>query len=343
MNLRVLSVLFIKEVRQGAHNFFLAYAIFMPIALSLLVTLVFGDLFASGARLGVLGANADRLASEAVEARAYDDEAALRADVARGALTSGVIVPSGFDAARPRVTVLHWQQATPMQIAAAESAIDSAFAPAPPRITLQEVQLGEAAPADWSARLLPLIVLMTIILSGVMVPAASLVGEKSARTLHALSVSPASLLEVYLAKALLGMVLGGVMGVVVLLLNNALGGQPGLLIALLLLGAAAASLFGVILGSLVNSVNALLAALKTLGLVLFAPALVGLVPAIPEWVARLFPTYYIMQPVLSVTQQGADAGAVAGDAAVLLAIVGGLCLALAWVVERQKRQLALIG
>lgn len=343
MNLRVLSVLFIREVRHGAHNFFLAYAIFMPIALSLLVTLVFGDLFASGARLGVLGAHADRLAGAAVETRAYADETALRADVEQGVLTSGVIVPADFDVARPRVTLLHWQQATPMQIAAAESVVDLAFAPAPPRITLQAVQLGDAAPADWSARLLPLIVLMTIILSGVMVPAASLVGEKAARTLQALTVSPASLLEVYAAKALLGIVLGGVMGIVVLALNNALGGQPGLLIALLLLGAAAASLFGVILGSLVSSINALLAALKTLGLVLFAPALVSLVPAIPEWVARLFPTYYIMHPVLAVTQQGADAGAVAGDAAVLLAIVGGLCIALAWVVERQKRQPALIG
>jgi ABC-2 type transport system permease protein len=89
--------------------------------------------------------------------------------------------------------------------------------------------------------------------------------------------------------------------------------------------------------------NALLAVLKTLGVVLFAPAVVGLIPAIPGWVAQVFPTYYIMNPVLAVTQRGADAGAVAGDVAVLLALVGGLTLALVWVVERQKRQLALIG
>jgi ABC-2 type transport system permease protein len=350
MNLRVIGVLLRKELRQGASNFFFTYAIIMPIALSLLVGLVFGDLFSQTPRLGVVDAGASAMttwlqAQPQIEVSLYATEPALREAVERGSVTAGVILPAGLDARQTsQVTVLYWSESLAKDIAVIDSALDQAAAQitnAEPRITIRDVQLGAALPPTWSERLLPVIVLMTIVLGGVMVPSASLVDEKQKRTLSALTMSPASLFEVYIAKALLGMTLGTAMGIIVLVLNNAFGGQPGLLILTLIMGAAASSLFGVILGSLISSINALLAVVKTLGLVLFAPALIQLIPDVPAWIARVFPTYYVMNPVLEVSQRGASLADIGGELVILLAIIGAMLLVLALLMERQQQRLAL--
>ena len=131
------------------------------------------------------------------------------------------------------------------------------------------------------------------------------------------------------------------MGVIILILNSAFGSQPVLLVSTLALGAVAASVFGVLLGSLVNDVNVLLAVIKAGGLILFAPAFIQLIPQVPQWIARLFPTYYLMNPVLEVSQKGAGLGDILGDVTVLLAIIAVMLLLLAFVIERQQKRLAL--
>lgn len=350
MNLRVIGVLLRKEIRQGASNFFLTYAIIMPVVLSLLVGLVFGDLFSQTPRLGIYDAGESAMAAwlgaqPQVDVSLYSDETALRDAVGRGLVTGGVILPAGLDARETsQVTVLYWSESLAKDIAVIDSALDQAAAQitnAEPRITVRDVQLGAALTPTWSERLLPVIVLMTIVLGGVMVPSASLMDEKQKHTLSALTVSPASLFEVYISKALLGVGLGTAMGIIVLVLNNAFGGQPGLLILTMVMGSAASSLFGVILGSLISSINALLAVIKTLGLVLFAPALIQLIPDVPAWIGRLFPTYYVMNPVLEVSQRGASLADISGELVILLAIIGAMVLALALLMERQQQRLAL--
>jgi ABC-2 type transport system permease protein len=194
---------------------------------------------------------------------------------------------------------------------------------------------------SWTERLLPVIVLMCIIVGGAMVPAASLVDEKVKRTLSALTITPTTLLEVYVAKALLGIGVSVLMGLIVLVLNNAFGGQPVLLVTTLVLGAVASAIFGVLLGSLINEINMLLAVIKASGIVLFAPAIIQIVPEVPQWIARVFPTFYVLNPVLEVSQHNAGLGEIAGDIAILLAIMGAMILALVFVIERQQKQLAL--
>jgi ABC-2 type transport system permease protein len=350
MNLRVIGVLLRKEIRQGASNFFLAYAIIMPVVLSLLVGLVFGDLFSQTPRLGIYDAGASAMTAwlgtqPQVDVSLYSDETALRDAVERGTVTAGAILPSGLDARETsQITVLYWSESLAKDIAVIDSTLDQAVANmtnTAPRITVRDVQLGAGLTPTWSERLLPVIVLMTIVLGGVMVPSASLVDEKQKRTLSALTVSPASLFEVYISKALLGVGLGTAMGIIVLVLNNAFGGQPGLLLLVMIMGSAASSLFGVILGSLISSINALLAVIKTLGLVLFAPALIQLIPDVPAWIARVFPTYYVMNPVLEVSQRGASLADISGELVILLAIIGAMVLALALLMERQQQRLAL--
>lgn len=356
MNLGRIGTLFTKEIRQGKSNFFFIYALVMPIVLSLVVALVFGDLFSEIPRLGIYDAGesevvASLLAEDHIETTVYASESALREAVERGVVTAGLIFAPDFDAAlhgeaQRQLTVLYWSESLVKDITIINSTVDQLVAQsvdvtAP--VTIASVQLGDDVEMSWTERLLPVIVLMTIMLGGIMVPAASLVDEKQKRTLSALTITPATLLEVYSAKALVGVVLCTIMALIVLVLNNAFGGQPGLLLAVLGLSAITASIFGVLLGSLVKDINVLLAVIKSGALILMAPALISMVPDLPQWIARVFPTYYVLNPVLEVSQNNTGLGGIAGDLAILIGIIGALVLILVLLFERQQKQLALMS
>lgn len=354
MSIRRIGILLLKELRQGATNFFFIYALIAPVLLSLIVALVFGDLFSEMPRLGVYDGGDSALvtrllAEDHIQTTVYASEAALRDAVERGVVMAGLVFAPDFDAAlrgegQRQLTVLYWAEILIRDIAIINSTVDQLVAQttqvqAP--VTIASVQLGDDAVMSWTERLLPIIVMMTIMLGGIMVPAASLVDEKQKRTLSALTITPASLLEVYSAKALIGIALSTLMGLIVLVLNNAFGGQPALLLLVLGLSAVSASVFGVLLGSLVKDINVLLAIVKSGALILMAPALIRMVPDVPQWIGRVFPTYYILNPVLEVSQNNTGLGGVAGDLVVLVAIIGLLVLALVLLFERQQKQLAL--
>lgn len=354
MSIRRIGVLLSKELRQGASNFFFIYAIAAPLIISLVITLVFGDLFSQTPRLGLVDEGDSELTAlleeeASIQTTVYASKAALREAVARGNEEVGLVLPAGFDkalgdGAETQLTTFRWGESAAKNLLIVESAVSRAFvqlAGVEMPVTVESVQLGDADTATWSERLLPLIILMTVLLGGTMVPAASLVEEKQKRTLNGLTTSPVTLLEVYVAKTLLGVTIGLVMGLAILVVNQAFGSQPLLLVGVLALSALASAVFGVLLGSLVNDVNVLLAVLKAAGLVLFAPAILELFPQAPGWIARIFPTYYVMNPVLEVSQQGAGLGQIAGDLSILSAMVAVLIFILAFMIERQAEELAL--
>jgi ABC-2 type transport system permease protein len=103
------------------------------------------------------------------------------------------------------------------------------------------------------------------------------------------------------------------------------------------------SALGIIMGSVAQKMDAMLGLLKALGILLFAPGILALFPQAPDWIARVFPTYYMLNPLLEVSQRGAGLGDIAVELAILAAMVGVLLLALTWVIERQQEQLALAG
>ena len=354
MSIRRIGVLLSKELRQGASNFFFLYAIAAPLVISLVITLVFGDLFSETPRLGLVDHGDSELITlledeTSIQTTIYTSETALREAVARGNEEIGLILPAGFDeavdgSAETQVTTYRWGESSGRNLLVIESAISRAFvqmAGVEMPVTVESAQLGDADTATWTERLLPLIVLMTVILGGTMVPAASLVEEKQKRTLIGLTTTPVTLPEVYVSKTLLGMTTGLVMGVAILVVNQAFGNQPLLLVGVLTLSALASAVFGVLLGSLVKDINVLLAVLKAAGLVLFAPGILELFPEAPEWIAQIFPTYYVLNPVLEVSQQGAALGEIAGDLAILSTMVAVLLLILAFLIERQAEELAL--
>jgi ABC-2 type transport system permease protein len=56
---------------------------------------------------------------------------------------------------------------------------------------------------------------------------------------------------------------------------------------------------------LVKDVTALFTVMKSLGIPLFAPGILYIFPNLPQWISKIFPTYYAIQPVLDITQNNA--------------------------------------
>lgn len=343
MNLRRVGILLHKEFFQSSRNVIFIFAVVVPLAISLVVSLLFGTLFAGKPRLGIADAGqsqftqaAQRMASLTV--KEFEAEEDLREAAEMGAVDVGVALPADFDARiaagqTTSLTAYIWGESLLKHRAMLVAAMavwvrDIAGQESP--VEISTTVLGNRETLPWEQRLLPLIVLMSVLFGGVMLPASSLVTEKQKGTLTALSVTPTRMSEIYTAKGLMGMLLSVLMGVLILALNRAFGGQPALLVGVLALGAVLAAEFGVLLGMQVKDINTLFATIKSIGIFLYAPAFIYMFPQLPQWIGKIFPTYYMVQPVIEIAQHGAGLAQIAWQLIVLgaLIILVGVMLAL---------------
>ncbi len=137
-----------------------------------------------------------------------------------------------------------------------------------------------------------------------------------------------------MAKGSLAVLISVFMGFVTLVLNRAWGREPLLLFIALLLGAIMAAGVGLLLGVLVKDINTLFATIKSIGIVLYAPALVYMFPEIPQWIARIFPTFYIIQPVIEIVQKGASWRDILPEFLILVILIAVLYVLVALVGRR---------
>ena len=194
----------------------------------------------------------------------------------------------------------------------------------------------------WNDRLLPFIVLICVFFGGIVLTASSLIDEKEKRTFVAVSVTPATISDIFVSKGILGAVLSFTVGILTLLINQAFGAHPGLLVLLLALGSVMAVSIGLILGALVKDLTTLLSIWKLGGILLFGPAIVYMFPGIPQWVGKIFPTYYLTQPIVSISQFGAGWTEISTNTFILMAIdVVMLGLVVFFVSRAKERQLSL--
>lgn len=351
MNLRRIGVLLDKELRHGTRNFIFIFATIMPVMLSLIVSLVFGRLFSQTPRLGLLDEGDSQLVStflaqEYLDVRVYTDADALRHDTERGVIEMGVIIPVGFDdAARTNtdtdITLYFWGEGQTGSRATLITALATNIAEVAQLgtpVMVEPVLLGETEIESWSVRLLPLLVLMSIILGGTLVPAVSVIMERQPKTLQALVITPTSLMDVLSSKALVGIGLSLTMGVITLMLNQAFSSHPALLVGVLLLGATAAGIFGLILGMAVKDMGALFTVVKSLAILLYAPAIIEMVPQLPQALAQIFPTYYLIAPIQEIALNGASWAQVSGQVLVLIGMIALLIFILLMLVRRQEHR-----
>lgn len=351
MSLRQVAILLGKEFQHGSRSFIFIFAIVVPLVVTLVVSLVFGTLFSDKPKLGIAPEGGSRLVAMAAEidsvvSREYPSAAELREAVAGGAVDMGLALPPDFDQAvisgtRTELTAYIWGESLLKNRAILGAAIahlirELAGQEAPVEIVTATVGDGESIP--WSDRLLPFVVMISVLISGVMVPATSLVGERQKRTLGALTITPTSLGEVLVAKGLLGFIMSLVTGILILILNRAFGTQPVLLILVLALGGALSAGFGVLLGTLTKDINTLFATIKGIGIFLYALAIVYLFPAIPSWIGRIFPTYYIVGPIVEIALKGGGWPDIAVEVLILVGLIGAMVAAVAIAARRMRLQ-----
>ena len=94
--------------------------------------------------------------------------------------------------------------------------------------------------------------------------------------------------------------------------------------------------FGVLMGALIKDINTLFAIIKAIGILLYAPAFIYIFPGIPQWIGKLFPTYYMIGPIMDVSQQDASWSQIASDVYILFALIIGLIALVAVIARRES-------
>ena len=315
MSPRHVGILLGKDLWHGPKSLIFVWALVMPVIISLAVSLIFGTLFSEKPRLGVLDEGSSQLVAmteqlDSVTTKEYDSVSEIKQAVEDGAVDVGMVLPADFDSSvmqgkETELTTYIWGESLAKNriiLGAAIANLVRELAGQEAPVEIETITLGDEASIPWSERVLPLIVLMAVFLGGLFLPASSVIEEKEKRTLEAVAITPASVGDVFIAKGLMGIILSLLTGVVILVLNQAFGTEPALLVLVLALGATMAAEIGLLCGALMKDITTLFAIWKAGGIFLFGPAIIYMFPQIPQWVGRLFPTYYFLQPIIAISQ-----------------------------------------
>ena len=307
-----------KDLGVGPRSPIFLYAIVLPVILTLLIRVVFGSLFDPVPRLGIVDEGESQIVQnvrdvEGIQVTFPESAAALKTLVENNDLDGGLVLPAGFDGAlqagqMPNVQFFFGGQSLASnRVVLGVTMVDLirqvAGSPAP--IDVETITVGEGDTVPIVSRLLPLIVLMAVLIAGALTPATSLVEEKEKRTLTALLVTPTRLSDVLLGKGALGFILAMATGVVTLALNGALGANPAALLLVLVLATLMAAEVGLMLGSFAKDTKALYTIWKSGAIVLVAPVVFFIWPNLPQWIAKIFPTYYFLSPLFDIAIRGA--------------------------------------
>jgi len=154
-----------------------------------------------------------------------------------------------------------------------------------------------------------------------MIPASSLINEKNRHTLEALNITPATIGEIFTAKGTVGAILALLMGVLTLVISGQLHASYLSIVLVMGFGAVMAAEFGLIAGAYIKDMNTLFAFWKFGGLLLFGPAIVYIFPQMPQWIGYIFPTFYVIKPVIDLSINGLGFSSIILELVILIAIV----------------------
>ncbi len=348
MRIATIARLFRKDAALGPRSPFVLVAVTIPIAVTLVIQLVFGDLIEAKPRFALVdygnSAFSRAIADiDGIVTTRLDDADTLRRGVRAHDFDGGLVLPSGFDRAvqsgeKPPLEIyISGESYAVDRLVLAVNTIDLIrdIEGRTPPVAVEIVDLGRGDPISLSTRLVPLIAMYAFIMAGLFVPASSIVEERERHTLHAVLTTPASLADVLAAKAILGIVLTFIMTTITLALNRALGPDYGSMLGVLAMTSVFWALLGVLVGLLARSSQALFAIVKGAGLLLFAPVVFYIFPQWPQWIAQVIPTFWAIDPLWRILADGASLA----DVVVSLAIVAGMCVLLLFAISRLAQRI----
>ena len=129
-------------------------------------------------------------------------------------------------------------------------------------------------------------------------------------------------------------------GTVTLALNGALGTNTAALLLVLVLATLMAAEVGLMLGSFAKDTKALYTIWKSGAIVLLAPVIFFIWPNLPQWIAKVFPTYYFLSPLFDIAIRGAGLADVWMELAIGFAICAVFLLGVAALGRRMEATLA---
>lgn len=341
-----------KDLALGPRSPIFLWAILLPFALTLILQVTFGSLFDPEPRLGIVDDGSSAITEqvgemEGIELTILQDEAELKQRVEANDLDAGLVLPAGFDAAvkageTPDLEFyIGGESLASNRIILSVTAIDLVRELEGDRapVNVEIVDFGtEGLPI--SVRLVPVIVFYALTMAGIFVPGSNLVEEKEQGTLMALLVSPVRIGEVLAAKWALGVILASVMAGTTLLLNQALGANWAQVLVVVVVAAGLSSMIGLLIGTFAKDSAMMFGIVKGLGILLFAPTLFYIFPEWPQWIAKLFPLYWILEPIWRVSVMGGSLGEVWTELLVAVGITIALIPVVGLVARRVQAQMA---
>jgi ABC-2 type transport system permease protein len=313
------------------------WALIYPAVITLVVQIVFGNLFESRPTMAIVNQGRSEIAErmsglEDIEVTLLDSVPELKQRVEGNDFDAGLVLKDGFDTAvrSGRKPLLEFyiggESLASDRIVLAVTTLDvvrQVEGKVPP-VDVEVHALGEAEALSLSVRLLPMMILFALLIAGMFVTAFSLVDEREKKTLDAVLVTPVKLSEMLAAKAGLGFILAVLMAYVTMLLNGAQGSQPAALLVALIIAGLMSAEFGLIYGTVAKDSRTLFTLMKTLNVFLLAPVIFYIFPDWPQWIAKIFPTYWLINPIFEIAVKNANFTEVGFE----LGIAIGICVLL---------------
>ena len=347
MSLKRILAILKKDFSVGPRKPFFIWALVMPFALTLLFQFAFGSLFEPKPRLALVDYGTSSLTDAIVDLDGFSVEILnsredLLQRVEKNDFDAGAVLSADFDGEvkageKPLLEIyISGESFAVNRIVIAITALEMIRGlegeEAPVKIVTE--YFGEPG-LPFSVRLVPVVVFYALVMAGVWVPSASIVEEKENKTLTAMLVSPSTATEVLAAKWLLGFLFAIFLAIATLLLNQAFSERPADVIAVVVMAAALTRAIGLLIGIFAKTATALFTIVKSLGIFLFVPVVFYLFPDWPQWIAKLFPLYWIIEPIWTVSVMGEPISAVQTE----LIVAGCITVALGLAVILFKDQL----
>jgi ABC-2 type transport system permease protein len=348
MSMRRTSKILLKDLRLGPRSPIFLWALIYPAVITLVVQVVFGSLFQARPRMGIVDQGRSEIATrmsrlEGIDLTLLKSVPELKQRVEGNDFDAGLVLKAGFDTAmrsgqKPLLEFyIGGESLASNRIILAVTTLDivrRVEGKVPP-VDVEINTLGDAQALSISTRLLPMMVLFALLIAGMFVTAFSLVDEREKKTLDAVLVTPVKLSEILAAKAGLGFILAVLMAYVTLLLNGASGSRPAALLITLVVAGLMSVEFGLIYGTVAKDSKTLFTLMKTLNIFLLAPVIFYIFPDWPQWIAKIFPTYWLINPIFEIVTKNTRLA----DIGVDLGVATGICVILIIPVLALKRRM----
>ena len=334
MSIRRTLKILLKDLRLGPRSPIFLWALIYPAVITLVVQVVFGNLFESRPRMAIVDQGRSEISErmsglEDIEVTLLDSVPELKQRVEGNDFDAGLVLKDGFDTAvrSGRKPLLEFYiggeslAADRIVLAVATLDVVRQVEGKVPPVEVEVNTIGDAEALSLSIRLLPMMILFALLIAGMFVTAFGLVDEREKKTLDAVLVTPVKLSEMLVAKAGLGFILAVLMAYVTMLLNGAQGSQPAALFVALIIAGLMSAEFGLIYGIVAKDSRTLFTMMKTLNIFLLAPVIFYIFPDWPRWIAKIFPTYWLINPIFEIAAKNANLAEVGSE----LSIAIGIC------------------